>query len=280
MTVSDSWRSSASPALKVGAAIAVLAVHAGVAATLIFAKPEQVKIEEPQAVQVRFVEIAPEVQEAQAPPGEPAAPEPTPPAPPEEVEPPPPEPPPEVPEPPPEPPPPPPPPEPPPKPKPLPPPPPPPPPKPAPPKPQPPKPKPVKPVPTPPTPVVKSLLEDKPPAGTPDASAQRSAAPDRPVAPPSDKPRMIGSVDYVGRRPMPEYPRASQRMREEGRVVVRVLIDVRGNVQSATIQRSSGFGRLDEEAMKAANRAKFRPYTENGVPYPAMADLPFDFKLR
>jgi len=91
---------------------------------------------------------------------------------------------------------------------------------------------------------------------------------------------MIGSVDYVGRPPVPTYPRASQRMREEGRVVVRVLIDVQGNVQRASIQRSSGFDRLDEEAIKAAQRARFKPYTENGVPYPAMADLPFDFKLR
>lgn len=284
MTVSDSWRSSASPALKAGAAIAVLAAHAGVVAALLWARPEPLKIEEPQAVQVRFVEIAPEVEQMQAPPGEPAPPEPTPPEPEPEVpepepqpepEPTPPEP--EIPEPPPEPPPPPPP-EPPPEPKPA-----PPPPKPKPvpppPKPTPPKPKPKPPAPKPPAPVV-SAPQAKPPAGAPEASAQRSVAPDSPVAPSNDKPRMVGSVDYVGQRPLPTYPRASQRMREEGRVVVRVLINVRGAVERASVRSSSGFDRLDEEAIKAAQRAKFRPYTENGVPYPAMADLPFDFKLR
>ncbi|MBU4611279.1 energy transducer TonB, partial [Achromobacter sp. GG226] len=119
-----------------------------------------------------------------------------------------------------------------------------------------------------------------PPAGTPDAAQQRSTAPDLPQAPSMDKPRLIGSVDYVGRRPSPDYPRASQRMREEGRVVVRVTIDTSGNVARAVVQQSSGFDRLDEEALKAARRARFRPYTENGVAYPAAADLPFDFQLR
>lgn len=91
---------------------------------------------------------------------------------------------------------------------------------------------------------------------------------------------MIGSVDYLGQRPVPNYPRASLRMREEGRVVVRILISTRGHVEKATIQTSSGFNRLDEAALEAARKAMFRPYTENGVPYPAEADIPFDFKLR
>src|SRR5690606_37034999 len=110
-----------------------------------------------------------------------------------------------------------------------------------------------------------------PPAGTPDAAQQRSAAPDLPQAPRADTPRLIGNVDYVGKRPMPQYPRTSQRMREEGRVVIRVTINVRGTVDRAVVQRSSGHERLDEAALEAARQSRFRPYTENGVPYPAMA---------
>jgi len=79
---------------------------------------------------------------------------------------------------------------------------------------------------------------------------------------------------------MPVYPRASLMRREEGRVIVRVSIDTRGEVSAATVQRSSGHERLDEAALDAARKARFKPYTENGVAYPAMADIPFDFVLR
>lgn len=104
------------------------------------------------------------------------------------------------------------------------------------------------------------------------ASAQASA-------PPTDKPRMVSTVDYLGKRPVPVYPRASQRRSEQGRVVVRVLISPQGTVLNVSVRSSSGFERLDEAALKAARSARFRPYTENGIAYRAMADLPFDFVL-
>ena len=78
---------------------------------------------------------------------------------------------------------------------------------------------------------------------------------------------------------MPVYPRASERRGEEGRVVVRVLISPQGTVLKATIQKSSGYHRLDDAALDAARSARFRPYTENGIAYRAMADIPFDFVL-
>ncbi|MBU4610537.1 hypothetical protein IMZ29_08290, partial [Achromobacter sp. GG226] len=68
MTSSQTWSSSASPGLRAVAAGAVLAAHGGVIAALLWASPEPAAVEEPQVVQVRFVEIAPEVQQVQAPP--------------------------------------------------------------------------------------------------------------------------------------------------------------------------------------------------------------------
>ncbi len=94
-----------------------------------------------------------------------------------------------------------------------------------------------------------------------------------------DRPRVIGKVDYVGKRPSPVYPRMSQRRGEQGRVIVRVLISPEGSVLNATVQRSSGYERLDAEAVKAARTARFKPYTENGHAYRALADIPFDFVL-
>ncbi|XOT94497.1 energy transducer TonB, partial [Alcaligenes pakistanensis] len=92
-----------------------------------------------------------------------------------------------------------------------------------------------------------------------------------------DRPKLIGRVDYLGRRPVPVYPRASERRREQGRVVVRVVISTQGSVLEAKVQNSSGYERLDESALRAVRTARFKPYTENGVAYRAMADIPFDF---
>lgn len=83
----------------------------------------------------------------------------------------------------------------------------------------------------------------------------------------------------MGRPPNPIYPRASERRREEGRVVVRVLISATGSVVNASVSRSSGHERLDQAALKAVRQARFKPYKENGIAYQALADIPFDFVL-
>ncbi|NYT65958.1 energy transducer TonB [Alcaligenaceae bacterium] len=110
-----------------------------------------------------------------------------------------------------------------------------------------------------------------PPANTPAATS--------PSPIPDNKPRMVSRVDYLGKRPMPVYPRSSQRRQEQGRVVVRVLISAEGKVLDVQVRSSSGFDSLDQAAIKAARSARFKPYTENGIAYRAMADLPFDFVL-
>ncbi|WP_345798399.1 TonB family protein [Castellaniella sp. MT123] len=94
-----------------------------------------------------------------------------------------------------------------------------------------------------------------------------------------DRPRVIGQVDYLGKRPSPAYPRVSQRRGEQGRVVLRVLISPEGHVAQVKVQRSSGYERLDEAAAQAMRQARFRPYTENGIAYKALVDIPFDFVL-
>lgn len=149
--------------------------------------------------------------------------------------------------------------------------------------PEPPKPKPApKPKPKPkPKPVAKVAPKppETPPAA-PSGAAATQAAPQAPVvARDPNKPRLIGRVDYMGQRPRPEYPRASQRRGEAGRVTIRVLISPQGAVAEARVRASSGYARLDESALAAARAARFKPYTENGVAYPALADIPFDFVL-
>src|SRR3546814_1039948 len=102
----------------------------------------------------------------------------------------------------------------------------------------------------------------------------------RSQGPPPYEPIMVASVEYMGRRPMPVYPMTSKRLREEGRVVVLVEINTQGLVERATVAQSSGYSRLDESALTAARKARFKPLTRNGVAYPAKAKLPFDFVMR
>ena len=63
-------------------------------------------------------------------------------------------------------------------------------------------------------------------------------------------------------------------------MVVLVKSTTRGLVVSARVDSSSGSPRLDEAALTAIRKARFKPYTRNGVAYAAKAKIPFDFVMR
>ena len=92
-------------------------------------------------------------------------------------------------------------------------------------------------------------------------------------------PPMIDSVEYV-RVPPPVYPRESQRKREHGTVVLRVLVDALGRPAQIQIERSSGHDRLDTAARDAVAKFLFRPYEVNGVAKPAQVLIPIGFEPR
>jgi periplasmic protein TonB len=114
-----------------------------------------------------------------------------------------------------------------------------------------------------------------------------SAAEDRASAPPqvsraTSVPRAarhIENVNYL-RAPVLEYPSASRRFGEQGRVVLRVLIGPDGHAEKIELHEASAFQRLNEAAMEAARRALYKPYTEDGVAQPAWALVALSFQLR
>jgi TonB family protein len=57
--------------------------------------------------------------------------------------------------------------------------------------------------------------------------------------------------------PKPHYPIASRRLREEGEVLVRLCIDSSGAVETAQIQKSSGYRNLDHSALSALSKWRF-----------------------
>jgi protein TonB len=121
------------------------------------------------------------------------------------------------------------------------------------------------------------IPNDAPPAAR--AITIPAAAPP-PAAPREDRsePKLVSAVEYV-REPVPRYPPQSRRLREQGLVVLRVVIDERGAASSIEIETSSGHARLDDAAREAVLRAAFRPYVEDGEPRRALVLIPIEFAL-
>jgi len=123
-----------------------------------------------------------------------------------------------------------------------------------------------------------------PAQATPAPASSIAAAVDAPVLPappsPPPEPRQIppSAVQYL-EAPVLQVPAASARAGESGRAVVRVLIDEHGLPRTVQLARSSGFKRLDDAALAAVRRARFRPYAENGQPQPGWALIPLTFEL-
>lgn len=110
------------------------------------------------------------------------------------------------------------------------------------------------------------------------AVAAITAPPDPKTPPPTPQPKLVSGVEYL-RPPQPEYPTLSRRMNEEGRVIVRVLINPQGRPEQALVHLSSRSARLDQAAINAALAALFKPHTENGMALHVYALIPITFEL-
>jgi protein TonB len=79
--------------------------------------------------------------------------------------------------------------------------------------------------------------------------------------------------------PAPHYPRLSQRLGEEGTVVLRVLINAEGQAEKLDIATSSGYARLDDAALSTVQAWRFVPGTRAGVPEAMWFNVPVRFAL-
>ncbi len=78
----------------------------------------------------------------------------------------------------------------------------------------------------------------------------------------------------------PIYPAISRRMSEEGKLVLRVELDEKGNVDNAKVINSSGYERLDNAALTAVKNWHCNPSLRDGQPVRAVALQPFNFVLQ
>ena len=76
----------------------------------------------------------------------------------------------------------------------------------------------------------------------------------------------------------PEYSDEARRARIQGVVVLGIEVDTTGAVRHITVIRSLGLG-LDEKAIEAVSRWKFRPGTIDGKPAVVSAQVEVNFRL-
>ncbi|TXJ15646.1 MAG: energy transducer TonB [Alicycliphilus sp.] len=131
------------------------------------------------------------------------------------------------------------------------------------------------PTPAPAAPV--GVVEPQPAAKPVEAPVAAAPAPAAPPAPAIVQPSSDAS--HLN-NPKPVYPAVSKRLGEQGKIVLRVLIGADGIPQKVEIKQSSGFERLDRQAVDTVTRWRFVPGTRNGVPEAMWYLQPINFVLQ
>jgi periplasmic protein TonB len=152
-----------------------------------------------------------------------------------------------------------------------------------------------------PQPVVQPKTVQPPPVAPPSERAV-SAPPPEPVAPPTAEPAVAAPTPpapaptpapvaapepvtpprsdaaYL-KNPLPPYPRESNRLQEEGQVMLSVYILADGTAGEIKLKRSSGYPRLDKAAMETVQRWRFQPARRGNEAIPWWYDVPVTFSL-
>lgn len=105
------------------------------------------------------------------------------------------------------------------------------------------------------------------------ASVTERAGPETALSPPRF------DADYL-ENPAPPYPHLSRRLGEEGRVLVRVLVDREGQPRTVALDASSGHSRLDNAAVQTVRRWRFIPAKHGEQPVSEWVVVPVMFSLR
>ncbi|MFO1250531.1 MAG: TonB family protein [Inhella sp.] len=100
------------------------------------------------------------------------------------------------------------------------------------------------------------------------------------IAPQPPQPKTVAASALRYRvEPAVEVPLLSRRAGEHGRVALRVVFDPQGRPRDIQLQRSSGFARLDAQALEAMKVARITPIVENGRAIEVMAVAWLEYEL-
>jgi TonB family protein len=76
----------------------------------------------------------------------------------------------------------------------------------------------------------------------------------------------------------PEYSEEARKAKYSGTVLLSVVIDANGNPRDIHIVRALGLG-LDEKAIEAVSKWRFRPAMKGGRPVAVQAQVEVNFRL-
>lgn len=114
--------------------------------------------------------------------------------------------------------------------------------------------------------LIRTLLSDK------DASGEIV------VQAPTEMPEFYGSINEWIAKHL-RYPSSAKKHNKEGRVVVKFLVDEKGNVLNPKVTEGVGYG-LDNEALRVVSAMpRWKPGTLNGKPVKVYFSMPITFRL-
>jgi protein TonB len=109
------------------------------------------------------------------------------------------------------------------------------------------------------------------PAPAPSSASTREAA-----SAPMTLPNL--NADYLN-NPAPAYPSASRQLGEQGKVLLRVLVNGDGQVEQVMLRKSSGHDRLDQAAQETVQKWRFVPARRGEQVVSAWVVVPVSFSL-
>jgi TonB family protein len=76
----------------------------------------------------------------------------------------------------------------------------------------------------------------------------------------------------------PEYSEEARKAKFQGTVVLSIVVDPSGKARDIKVIRPLGLG-LDEKAIEAVSKWRFKPGMKDGVPVPVRASVEVNFRL-
>lgn len=106
-----------------------------------------------------------------------------------------------------------------------------------------------------------------------DVEPTRPRPPSPSVVPPRSNARQLNNSP-------PVYPRTALRLKQEGTVILKLLVRADGSVEQVTVKTSSGYARLDKAAVKAVKRWRYLPASQGGQAIDFWYEQPVVFSMR
>jgi len=79
-------------------------------------------------------------------------------------------------------------------------------------------------------------------------------------------------------RPEPEYSEEARKAKWQGSVLLAIVVDENGVPQDVRVIRSLGLG-LDQKAIEAVQKWRFKPGVKDGKAVPVFANIEVNFRL-